>query len=73
MSLNNKISTVIVVFVISILALMFFGQSIKDNVAKIDQVWSDYETQTNEKTQALFQVHTSFGYGGFIHHFKILF
>jgi len=70
MTLNKKISTVIAVFVIAIFALLFFGQSLKYNVAKIDQIWSDYETQINEKTQALFQVHASFGYGGFIHHFK---
>lgn len=73
MTVEKKRNTAtIIVIAISIMVLLLLGQTLKNNVAEIENILGNYRNQVNQKAEVLLQIHRDFGYGGFIHHFKNL-
>jgi len=64
-----SLGVVLVVF-IAILALLWFGTTSKSHVTHLESHWKIDNKHAAESAYAISRIHSSFGYGGFIHNFK---
>lgn len=53
-----------------ITVLVWYGLSLSKKVRNIEDQWSEFNREAGVASYALSRIEASFGYGGFIHHFK---
>ena len=61
---------IVLVTLILISALIWFGIIIKQRVIGVEKQWHDYNTEAAVASQALHRIEKNFRYDGFIHNFK---
>ena len=66
---KRVILTALVVTSIAIITT-FFTLSVEEKIQNTNTSWQAYSQEATAKSQALNYIQQSFGYGGFIHHFK---
>ncbi len=72
MSLRIRLISVIATVVVAIIVLLILAGLLNSQIRTLNDTWSTHSDQVDMKADGIYQIHSNFGYGGFIHHFKNL-
>lgn len=72
MNLNKQLSSIMILLVLVLSAILVSSYSVTSKINEINGSWHDTNQNLMAKNNALFDLSRHFGYGGFIHHFKNL-